>query len=868
MATAEQKSRLQFSLSTGDGTANNNAEHYDQVTALSQALINRSFRDRFENTEGIARIAHTIDKDGDRIFGELDAPTIMLIGHTDDPNLAYYQLRIKSANVVFRNGQTRTMSQWVLNLKVNLGQVSLDIQPSDNDATRKNKEYWKQDIARRYPGFMLGDYRVQRIFANFAAAEWEAPVEHISTCFDPKTKTTITLQEWKSRPENSDYFYRIRELIGDWAKKEAHEGLSTLGIKFSLHQEAEPYKLLLATFRPVLRHTQVYPYKSHGSSKAITSIGDCSRATQAEPYGDLVQGDFNCLMFCENVNTSWDIPGKSISPIIRSLPLIRKMSHRCNLAFPVSEDNLKTPDSLGTFAMDHRIIMDRYLLPTLEDLCRATMVKIDSPERQIAAPEISFRPRYTIGSPAPERQLNSSPHGGIDFTKVSDCHYRWSCGDNKGEEGHLYTDGSYSLFRDRYNSYKIDTESAVDVEWSPGQSSMAISASISYKYDCAFADHKDMTGHLDSVKYEVNAKAAFSLELQVSNATIIPKVKGISRADVAKIKDGSSSSPGDFNTLSDGGLNVSESVNSSSATGEGTDGSSSVLMRDLETSLRAAIARFTQRINDHFNTRGQLVLPGYGNLQMKNPRFTQLGGIVADFDFKSTAPDGIISFPKVHEKPNSSDERSDQPKTPTGAPRLKDENTLKLHWDLRVSYNPATKIGRLSLSALNNKKEDLSFHFIRISLLTSASTKTRPFDDSKWNRSPDDKALDTLFSRGAYLYSVPDESHSGESSSNTQLQGNVYELRKGTGWPANLPPLEVTFKTDRLAGEMQASMHGLKGTDFKVPRDQDLSLVLQGDIQELGRYKIKITESWKKIPGLKFGGEGTAISYKDINIQP
>lgn len=79
---------------------------------------------------------------------------------------------------------------------------------------------------------------------------------------------------------------------------------------------------------------------------------------------------------------------------------------------------------------------------------------------------------------------------------------------------------------------------------------------------------------------------------------------------------------------------MSESINSSTATGKGADGSSSVLMRDLETSLRAAIARFTQRINDHFNSRGHLVLPGYGNLQMKNPRFTKLGGIVADFDFK------------------------------------------------------------------------------------------------------------------------------------------------------------------------------------------------------------------------------------------
>lgn len=93
MATAAHQSRFQFTLSTGDSPANDNAEYYDQITALSQALINRSFRDLFDNAEGVARIVHPKDKKGDRIFGELEAPTIMLIAHTDDVNLAYYQLR-------------------------------------------------------------------------------------------------------------------------------------------------------------------------------------------------------------------------------------------------------------------------------------------------------------------------------------------------------------------------------------------------------------------------------------------------------------------------------------------------------------------------------------------------------------------------------------------------------------------------------------------------------------------------------------------------------------------------------------------------------------------------------------------------------
>ncbi|KAF5551227.1 hypothetical protein FMEXI_3343 [Fusarium mexicanum] len=857
MASGEQNSRARFTLSTSS-----DSEYYDQTIALSQALINASFRHLFETTEGVARIAHSDDVAGDRIFGELDAPTLMLIAHTDDENLAYYQLRIKSADVVFRNGQTRSLSQWVLTVKVNLGEVSLEIQPSDDEETRRNKEYWKQDITRRYPGFMIGDYRVQRIFANFSAAQWKKPAEELSTCFDPKAKRTIALQEWKGQPENSDYFYRIMDLIGGWAATQAQGALSTLGIKFSLHQE--PDTIRSATFKPMLRHIQIYPYKSKKCPNAVTAIGDQSKITQAAPYGDLVHGDFNCLMFCENVDTSWDLSGReSINPTIRPLPQKKNMIHSYNLSFLVSDDDPKIPESLGTFSMDHRVVMDRYLLPTLEDLCLATVVKIEEPERTISAPDISFRPRYTIGAPSRERELNSSPATDIKFTKLADRHYRWTTKDSKGEKGHLFTDGPYSYLGDRYNSYQIDTESKVEVQWGHGQSAVVISASIFYQYYCAFADYKSMVGRVDSVKYDMNAKSTFSLELQVVNDIIVPKVTSLFRVDPGKIQDGFSSSPDNHSSIFDGDLKVTSSPVYETGTGKGRDDSELVLKTALEKTFRTGIEKFTHRINEHFKGRGQLILPGHGSLDIRNPKFTNLGGIVADIAFKPTSPKGTMSFPIPSENPISGGQTPGQQAPPINVPEQRDENNLKLDWDYQVTYNPQSNIGRLSLQALNGKKEDLSFHFIRISLLRSVSTKTRLFDDTEWSKAPDTKALDILFSHGEYTY---EDSNSGDSPLELTLQGNAYQLSKSKGWPANSPALEVKVKTDRSVGEMQASVQGLKGSDFKVPRDQELTLELQGDIQALGNYKIKIAESWKKIPGLKFGGEGTAISYKDINL--
>ncbi|KAF5981742.1 hypothetical protein FBULB1_4601 [Fusarium bulbicola] len=857
MASGEQNSRVQFTLSTSS-----DSEYYDQTIALSQALINASFRHLFETTEGVARIAHSDDVAGDRIFGELDAPTLMLIAHTDDENLAYYQLRIKSADVVFRNGQTRSLSQWVLTVKVNLGEVSLEIQPSDDEETRRNKEYWKQDITRRYPGFMIGDYRVQRIFANFSAAQWKKPAEELSTCFDLKSKRTIALQEWKGQPENSDYFYRIMNLIREWAKFQSHEGLSTLGLKISLHEETGWSSFIASG--PLLRHTQVYPYKSLKCPNATTGIGSFSHITQAEPYGDLIHGDYNCLVFSENVDMSWDMPRKSINPVIRALPQIKKISHSCNLAFPVSDDAPKVPDSLGTFAMDHRVVLDRYLLPALEELCLESVVKIREPDREIATPSISFHPRYSFGGPYPLRELNIPASSDVKFTKISDGHYQWKKGNSKGERSHRFTDGPYSFHRDRYNSYQIDSESIVQVKWAPGQPAMIVSAFVSYNYDCTFANNPDMTGQVDSVKYEIIAEAVFSLELQVLNTAIIPKFKSTRNAE--NIGSGPSSSSADSLPVSRNDMRVTTRfIDDNFATGQGQDDTCSVTVRNLEEHLWSSIVVFTRKVNKHFGSSGLFVFPGYGCLDLRSPKFTRLGGIVADIDFKPTLPHGTISFPKPREDPASGAKNAGQQKPPTDVIGQRDENNLKLDWDYHLTYNPQSNIGRLSLQALNGKKEDLSFHFIRISLLRSVSTKTRPFGDTEWSKVPDTKALDILFSHGEYTYV---DSNSGDSPLELTLQGNAYQLSKSKDWPANSPALELNVKTDRSVGEMQASVQGLKGSDFKVPRDQGLTLELQGDIQALGNYKIKIAESWKKIPGLKFGGEGTAISYKDINIQP
>ncbi|KAF4475745.1 domain containing protein [Fusarium agapanthi] len=313
MASTEQNSSFQFTLSTG-----NDSEYYDKTIALSQALVNVNFRDLFETTEGVARIAHSDDVAGDRIFGELDAPT-----HVNWPYC------IKSADVVFLNGQTRTLSQWVLTVKVNLGEVSLEVQSSDDEETQRNKEYWKQGITRRCPGFIISDYRVQRIFANFSGTFILCP-----PFMNGKAKLRTPI----------------------------------ISIVLWISSEAELKHRLTVPYQP---WASSFPYIRNRVSTAMFVLSDVT---------DIYQNRYSSLSNLQ-LGHAWKVYHSHDSPPSQE----ENMTHSYNLSFLVSNDGPKIPESLGTFSIYYKVVMDRYLLPTIEGLCLATVVKIEEPERTITA---------------------------------------------------------------------------------------------------------------------------------------------------------------------------------------------------------------------------------------------------------------------------------------------------------------------------------------------------------------------------------------------------------------------------------------------------------------------------------------------------
>ncbi len=86
-------------------------------------------------------------------------------GHLTDQLADHVSSSIEEAEVTFRNKRPITLKNWVLSVRTNLDQLSLDEEPEDTPKMKKKKAFWRAHIDARYKGFVPGDYRIQKVFA-------------------------------------------------------------------------------------------------------------------------------------------------------------------------------------------------------------------------------------------------------------------------------------------------------------------------------------------------------------------------------------------------------------------------------------------------------------------------------------------------------------------------------------------------------------------------------------------------------------------------------------------------------------------------------------------------------------------------------
>jgi hypothetical protein len=114
--------------------------------------------------------------------------------------------------------------------------------------------------------------------------------------------------------------------------------------------------------------TQVYPYRTDKFPNGQNGYGEYGAG------GSFVEPDYNCLLYCEMVNS-----GHVKHPWLpyfetRKIPGQPKLNWTSNFAQPSSDGELIT----GTYAMDHRVWLEAFVLPQLQELCMGYQVDLRS----------------------------------------------------------------------------------------------------------------------------------------------------------------------------------------------------------------------------------------------------------------------------------------------------------------------------------------------------------------------------------------------------------------------------------------------------------------------------------------------------------
>lgn len=215
--------------------------------------------------------------------------------------------------------------------------------------------------------------------------------------------------------------------------------------------------------------------------------GEEDRSAES-PCGILDPGDYNCLLYCENV----DLPTTG-GTAARRLPTNTTMSHNGNLAEP------SQPQILGSFVLDHRVFMQTFLLPQLQELCQATWMQVELPRQYFdeQTQKLSIAPQYAIGCPLQGATAIAANHDTFKFKKVSESKYMWEPEKSSEVNGRgtvfPYYSEAESEFPVGYGTYWIQAASKVELEWNSGQPTMDIRGEIVYKYQVEFSNESTMT---------------------------------------------------------------------------------------------------------------------------------------------------------------------------------------------------------------------------------------------------------------------------------------------------------------------------------------------------------------------------------------
>ncbi|KAK2051795.1 hypothetical protein LY76DRAFT_673537, partial [Colletotrichum caudatum] len=479
-------------------------DHYDQIVALSQGMINNAMAHIQENNPGLENFDGQSDYAGE-ISATLKAPQLII--SASDPKMVIWRTNVESGtfSVYTKNGtEDFTLGGCSIDVKVPLAFDTYDDNPLDTPEKRQYNKEMREWLQKYFQ--VPGDYRPERIFAKFADAHWS----QVSLVTNPFNKDDLNsvYEQWKNSSEKNasigNAFEKVFQVI---AVQRQNQGLTTIGTRFNLDAapgKSSPWESPQA---PVTMVHQGYAY----------TLGPESGASGWENGFSQTGGPAvaNCLLYCENVTDRK-----------LSVPAIGR-SGNFSLLGSDSVPNSKVP---GTFALSHQLVLERHLLPHLQVFVQKTQVFPMAVSWAIVGDRtLQLSNPYSVGSNPDQDPTNDPCIDLYKFKNIKDPDPNFA--GRTCYQAHVDVTRDSPIHQESnqawpYNKHYGQGSPTVTVRWAPGTSKLTVTGNTSYSFATTSAngatvnaDHRlvNPTGWM----YETWVMEwSFHIEFSISNGSL------------------------------------------------------------------------------------------------------------------------------------------------------------------------------------------------------------------------------------------------------------------------------------------------------------------------------------------------------------
>ncbi|KAF7549247.1 hypothetical protein G7Z17_g6522 [Cylindrodendrum hubeiense] len=679
-------------LKTSCATAH---DHYDQIVAVSQKIINDSFDGLYDRYPEYGTVDFSNKRIGS-IKGSLYSPRLLLgggLGADLSLTSALYIMRFKDGNLTIPADDdddpdhVEPLAGWNLAVTIDLKTQSVVVDPNaDPDEQARQQAMWdfmhdKFDIP--------GDYSIERLFAKLADAHWkDFDFTNSQFGFNGDGSNRSWGQLIKQYPFlETD----LQIMLSHWALVQEQNGLTTTGIKFTLPppEKIDPLK---PTFQPTAMIHQVYGYSnaSKGVPKPVISYE--------------TPGDLNSLLYCEMVSN-------------HDLPADKQLASTGN--FTSQASSIGGPRIDGTFTLSHQLFLQSFLLPMLQAFNKTSIIYPMPASFSYDGGNSTIYWNYAIGNDQVHQAVTDDF---FTFTPV------YNPATPSDATAYKFTTNYTSSLSPHgrnpnngvYGSFDATGTSQVDFKWNPGQARFSLSGLSVYKYDSYWADNNDMQRPFGWLKDTYECSWSFDINIDsIDDGVLQLSVNaGVNNDCSAKVA-----------------LTRHEQQQSQTPEGQ-KEGIQNEIVRQISDHIKT----LQKNLSEKFMTSAKFVYPGNGTFNFSAPSVGNTGEILAVIEYKPVEP-AKIKVPSPTRAQMGSMRQFPFASVPVSIPGI--APTPKLDW----SYNKPLKGAQKDIEILIQGKNNSA---LVVSLTDIAFTL---------NSEPNGRALVTgeNFSASDWVIGSPDE---------------------------------------------------------------------------------------------------------------